>query len=783
MKKYIITIGIFMLVVCSLILTTSAASVAGDRLPSGSIEKAIYNELKPQIADVANGKSTSTAFTVTSGLSSLKWTAAELGCTLIENGAVSTTAKQAISEKFKQKVDLLKVLYSLQQDCPYELYWFNPTEGIATGYNLSVSEDTAIITDLTVYFSVYPDFAGSAENTVDTAKTKAAAAAVANADAIITANASKTDRQKLEAYCNQICSLVSYDHITAGSSVVTVGNPYQIPYVFDGISSTNVICEGYSRAFQYLCDRTTFSGNVVCYTVSGTVAADGSTYGHTWNIVSIGGTNYLVDITNCDMDKGSPDTSLFLVRTENSLDDSKTHTFPRGSSKITYTYNVNMQNLVCNGYPSLSTPKGNTPGTSSDAVIADVTIPVGGKTPDYTVTIADTSKHSVALISWYDVANKKLLSETDVFIEGYLYEVRVEFAAVGNTVLDGDTEYYINGSATYSYGTSTQRGIIFTAVAPTRIPHKITVTGGTATLDGKEVSQAVLGDRITLTAAATEGNKTFFKWIVVAGNVTLSNAYTAEAVFSMPEADVVIEVDYISLHHLTSVEGKAADCSGGYKQYWSCSHCNKYFADDQALLEIGDTAALEAWKSAGGGGYIAPTDHEFDKHVASDKYLAEPATCTSLALYYRSCQCGESSMDSGTCFEAGEMAAHSFTVLGSDDSAHWNKCENCSAIDEASKKAHSGGEASCTAQAKCEICGASYGEKAAHDFIEVENIRYRVAENEYAKSCSVCGVLSDETFTSKPSGGCKTLISPTVFALVIAVAPIAIATRRKKHSK
>lgn len=39
---------------------------------------------------------------------------------------------------------------------------------------------------------------------------------------------------------------------------------------------------------------------------------------------------------------------------------------------------------------------------------------------------------------------------------------------------------------------------------------------------------------------------------------------------------------------------------------------------------------------------------------------------------------------------------------------HWHKCSRCDAID--GKAAHSGGEATCSAKAKCEVCGAEYGE-------------------------------------------------------------------------
>ena len=59
-----------------------------------------------------------------------------------------------------------------------------------------------------------------------------------------------------------------------------------------------MVCEGYSKAFKYLCDLTWTGSDseVACYLPTGTM--DGGD--HMWNIVSIGGVNYLTDITNCD---------------------------------------------------------------------------------------------------------------------------------------------------------------------------------------------------------------------------------------------------------------------------------------------------------------------------------------------------------------------------------------------------------------------------------------------------------------------------------------------------
>ena len=143
----------------------------------------------------------------------------------------------------------------------------------------------------------------------DTAKTRAAATAAANALNVVAANTGKNDYEKLVSYREYIKGEVSYNTDAAGGGY-PYGDPWQLIYVFDGYSATNVVCEGYAKAFQYLCDLTfqNQEGRPSSALVSGKM--DGGD--HMWNVVAIGGRNYLVDVTNCDTDSiGAPD-KLFL---------------------------------------------------------------------------------------------------------------------------------------------------------------------------------------------------------------------------------------------------------------------------------------------------------------------------------------------------------------------------------------------------------------------------------------------------------------------------------------
>ena len=64
---------------------------------------------------------------------------------------------------------------------------------------------------------------------------------------------------------------------------------------------------------------------------------------------------------------------------------------------------------------------------------------------------------------------------------------------------------------------------------------------------------------------------------------------------------------------------------------------------------------------------------------------------------------------------------------------------------------HSGGEATCTEKAKCEICGAEYGETKPHSYAQIKSPEYLksaatcTAKAVYYTSCAECGQSSKGT--------------------------------------
>ncbi len=315
-------------------------------------EAVIYSRLLPQIQAVAAGERTSTVFTIEAedmGFEKLSWTAEELGVSsLIETvdgkTVISADAKSALAEHTYYDFNL--VLRALLSTCPYELYWFDKTAGTSYGGLMIRVTTDQDLNELVICYSGEASFsfavsagyrAGQEAYEVDPDAVQTAQSAAANADQIISNNAGLPDDEKLRAYKNAICGLVDYNHPAAGGGT-SYGDPWQLVWVFDGDDSTTVVCEGYSKAFQYLFDKSTFNNSIECYTVTGGMDGGTGAGAHMWNIVRMEDQrNYMADVTNSDAGTVGSSGNLFLAST-NLGNVASGYTFPCGSKNIVYTY-------------------------------------------------------------------------------------------------------------------------------------------------------------------------------------------------------------------------------------------------------------------------------------------------------------------------------------------------------------------------------------------------------------------------------------------------------------
>lgn len=247
-------------------ISTFANPNYGRQSLTNAMDREVYDLLKEEITKIANGTRSNTQITLNLNQS---WSTLE--------------------DSWNQ------VVYALLVDLPYDFYWFDKTTryGISGYYNAPKFS-----------FPVAKAYALSGTYTADTKKTSAASNAAANAKAIVDKYSGASDYSKLYGYSSEICDLVEYDK-SALKAGVPYGDPWQLIYAFDNDPTTNIVCEGYSKAYKYLCDLSTFRNTSInCALVAGTTNGGN----HMWNIVSIDDVSYMVDVTNCDGNGyGNPD--------------------------------------------------------------------------------------------------------------------------------------------------------------------------------------------------------------------------------------------------------------------------------------------------------------------------------------------------------------------------------------------------------------------------------------------------------------------------------------------
>ena len=372
--------------------SASTGTLQSQALPEGNTltaaETRLFKALKTSVCEAASGKRTSTSFQFS--ISDLR-VSSILGTAGIDGDAIA------------------KVIDALLIECPYELYWYDKPVGMS----LSFIGDNLIIS-----MAVAPDYQGSNMYTVSTAQSSRINKAVAKAKSIVKANIGKSTLARLKAYKKAICELTSYDYESAQQNLDAQGDPWQLISVFDGDPQTRVACEGYSKAFAYLCDLSAFD-DVTCYIVNGVMASSDGSESHMWNIVRMDdGKNYLADVTNCDTGSiGAPDELFLVPKTSGTV--TTGYMFEANGQQVMYLYDsaivalLGKANLTVSDTPYVSVPRTSIAkakvavqgsrvynGKAQAPKAAKVKVTLAGKTlkpgTDYTVTYQNAKGKAVA---------------------------------------------------------------------------------------------------------------------------------------------------------------------------------------------------------------------------------------------------------------------------------------------------------------------------------------------------------------------------------------------------
>ena len=311
-------------------------------------EQIAYEKIRNYIIEVANGDRVCTAFTITFADLELgnhhAFTAEELGVdSIIVDGRITDEAANAMLQM--ASINMQDIVYRVLADLPFDCYWFDKTAAVkADNYSIGAISYGDSVTlhfvgdGITFRFPVVSDYEGVAEYYVSAWGVQRATDASERAKEIVDRYSNLSDYGKLMKYREEICSLVDYSY-SAEDKNIPYGDPWNPVNVFDGDDKTNVVCEGYSKAYKYLCDLSDFENDVTCITLAGIFkTSSGTNCGHMWNVVSFGnGMNYMVDLTNCDHGSiGYYDKLMFKKYNENP--DTKTYRYTVSGVTIQYTY-------------------------------------------------------------------------------------------------------------------------------------------------------------------------------------------------------------------------------------------------------------------------------------------------------------------------------------------------------------------------------------------------------------------------------------------------------------
>ena len=194
-------------------------------------------------------------------------------------------------------------------------------------------------------------------------------------------------------------------------------------------------------------------------------------------------------------------------------------------------------------------------------------------------------------------------------------------------------------------------------------------------------------------------------------------------------------------------------------EYWYCPDCKTYFTDAACTNEIRKSKLDDGMTK------------DKNKHTALKKVPSKAATCTeegNIEHWYCS-GCDNYYTDANATVKTShakvttKKADHDYYWVADEvANVHYEKCRVCGKTSGTSN--HSGGTASCKAQAKCEKCGASYGELDAtnHVNFEYKNV---VKPTETTKGytgdkyCADCGAFIEQgkECSAQCTGGCKDL--------------------------
>ena len=279
-------------------------------------------------------------------------------------------------------------------------------------------------------------------------------------------------------------------------------------------------------------------------------------------------------------------------------------------------------------------------------------------------------------------------------------------------------------------------------------------------------TKAKAGETVTLTATPTTGNQ-FLEWVFLnkpEGGGRVNPVLT----FTMPAEDLTIQAKFTVKNYTISYTLEGVSGGSARIVVWG-DKVFKYLPQNPTYRDwvftgwkYGDVTVTEdmtygdlAGSDTVSGIHIIAQWHQHEFNTWTNGYpgtLKTPADCTHDAVYYWRCVCGKIEYNDNHLYEEpGTALGHLWSWTSNGNGTHTRTCqrENCNATET---DTCSGGAATCTAKAICEVCKSEYGTLKAHDFTaETAEEQYLKSGSSctekavYYKSCTVCGLCSKGT--------------------------------------
>jgi len=328
-----------------------------------------------------------------------------------------------------------------------------------------------------------------------------------------------------------------------------------------------------------------------------------------------------------------------------------------------------------------------------------------------------------------------------------------------------DVEVGVGGTATFTaeakVKTSTSIGGILSKVYYIWVDADKTINESVI----KELISGIIGDGNTsgdysLENVQTTDNGKQLKCIAYGGtliNKTLT--YAVSNTVTLTVTGGTVDPDPTACKHDKNVEHylNTNNTCDPHIEYWYCEDCGSYFTD-AACTNQTTKAKLD------NGLTKDKTKHTDLKHFPS-----KAATCTEKGnIEYWYCSgCKEYYSDAAGTVKTTSAKVSTpkndhdyYWVADEVAGVHYQKCRVCGTTTGTSS--HSGGTASCKAQAKCAKCGASYGELDPNTHVNFE-LRNEVKATETTqgytgdKYCKDCGAFIEKGsyYSAQCAGGCK----------------------------